>query len=65
MTHQQHDDFAEAWLAVMRHLKNYERCAALGDWQSAGESAAQIQLLAGELIAYTDRRLMPGTWETD
>ena len=59
------NDFAPAWLACRRHLQTYEKKAALNDWQAAGESAAQIQLLAAELIAFCDSKLMPGTWETD
>jgi hypothetical protein len=49
----------------MRHLKTYEKKAALNDWQTAAEAAAQVQLLAAELIAYCDSQIMPGTWETD
>jgi hypothetical protein len=59
------NDYASAWLACRKHLQTYEKKAALQDWQTAGEAAAQIQLLAAELIAYCDARLMPGTWETD
>ena len=58
-------DFAPAWLACRKHLQTYEKKAALGDWQTAGEAAAQIRLLSAELIAFCDAKLMPGTWETD
>jgi hypothetical protein len=65
MTRIKPSDYADVWLAAMRYLKTYEKQAALQDWQAAGEAAAQVQLLAQELIAYCDAKLMPGTWETD
>ena len=65
MTRIPQSDWSPIWLAAKRHLTTFEKKAALGDYQTAAESAAQIQLLAAELIAYCDGRLMPGTWETD
>jgi hypothetical protein len=65
MTRTPQSDWSGTWLAALRHLKNYEKKATLGDYQTAAESAAQVQLLAAELIAYCDAKLMPGTWETD
>ena len=65
MTRIKPSDWSPAWLAAKRHLTTFEKRAALGDYQTAAESAAQIQLLSAELIAFCDAKLMPGTWETD
>lgn len=49
-------DYAETWLRLKKLLATYEAAAALNQWATAQEAAAEARLLATDLFLYAQAK---------